>query len=381
MRPRACRAGAKEMIKMRSSRLVLAVVVSLAGGCGSVMAPASSDDDGGAAGGPADAAPETGGADAPAGDTGGPAESRIAEACAVVAKATCDKRVACSNKVDATGAGIVRMFGTMAECLARQALQCVDAFRAPGSGHSLATEQQCVDAFTTYTCDDFFADNIPPACQPPGARVNGAACAFNAQCKSGFCTGEKNAVCGTCGPEPAVGASCADSDCGRGQVCDDTTTTCLKVGAAGDACNANGDCGYGLVCPNGGGTAGGGRTCVAAISMLGAACGGTMPVCDGTQGLFCGGAMGAKKCVATMFVGDGAPCGVLSQDAFAGCTAGGCYTAKGLAGVGEMGTCKADAADGMPCNTVTGPACEFPARCILGNGTTGTCRVPTGVCL
>jgi hypothetical protein len=104
-----------------------------------------------------------------------------------------------------------------------------------------------------------------------------------------------------------------------------------------------------------------------------------MPVCDGNQGLFCAGAAGAKKCVATMFVNAGQPCGVLT-DGFAGCVAGACYTAKGLAGQGETGTCKANAADGDACDVMTGPQCEFPARCVLGNGTAGTCKIPGGGC-
>jgi hypothetical protein len=333
-------------------------------GCGSV-APDSSND--GAI------------ADAPVSD-GQPAAGRIGEACAAVAKAVCDKRVACSGKINVTGVGIIRAFGTMAECLTRQTLQCVNAFRAPGSGHSLATEQECVDALAKDSCEDFFADASPAPCRPAGARVNNTACAFDAQCKSGFCTGEQNALCGTCEPMPAAGASCAASDCGRGQHCDAATTTCRAPAVAGDACDSNEACGYALVCAGGSGAAGG-RTCQTTLSELGAACGGTMPGCDGAQGLFCGGAMGAKKCVATSFVSNGMPCGLLSQDSFAGCTAGGCYTATGLAGPGEMGACKANAADGTACDTLFGPGCELPARCILsGNGRAGTCRVPTGTC-
>jgi hypothetical protein len=103
-------------------------------------------------------------------------------------------------------------------------------------------------------------------------------------------------------------------------------------------------------------------------------------VCDGVQGLFCAGATGAKTCAQTMFVGAGAACGPVTQSSFAGCTAGACYTAKGLAGAGETGTCKANAADGAACDSVLGPSCEFPARCVLGNGTAGTCKVPAGVC-
>jgi hypothetical protein len=360
-----------------SSKGWLAVLASVAAalGCGGVTSESA---DSGAGAGTAGSGPDAPVSDG-SGDESGPAEGHIAEACAAVAQAACDKRVACSGKIDAMGVGVIRLFGTMSKCLARQQLQCMNAFHAPGSGHSLATEQQCAQAFAAYSCADFFANNAPASCQPPGARIDGAACAFDAQCKSGFCTGEKKAACGTCAPEPAVGASCAAADCGRGQSCDATSTTCKLPGASGDACDTNDDCGYGLVCQSVA-AAGGAGTCKPAVSDLGAACGGMLPVCDGAQGLFCGGAAGAKKCVATMFVGDGAPCGVLTMDTFAGCTGGACYTAKGLAGAGEMGTCKANAADGAVCDVATGPGCEFPARCVLGNGTSGVCKVPAGAC-
>jgi hypothetical protein len=351
--------------------LVVLGTLVLGLGCGGVTSAVSSSDGG-------DDTGATPTADAPGADTP-EQEGRIAEACAAVAKAICDKRVACSGKINTEGVGIIRMFGTMTECLARQALLCTGGFHAPGSGHSLATAEECVNALPNYACADFVANNAPSSCQPTGARIAGAACAFNAQCKSGFCTGEKNAACGTCATEPAVGASCVGSDCGRGQICDGTSSTCKTPGAANDPCDSNDDCGYGLVCLSVA-AAGGAGTCKAAASDVGAACGGMMPVCDGVQGLFCAGAAGAKKCVATTFVGDGAPCGVLGGDSFAGCTAGACYTAKGLAGPGEMGACKANAADGAACDVATGPGCEFPARCILGNGTAGTCRVPGGGC-
>src|SRR5689334_7559376 len=104
-----------------SLRLVLFPIflfapLTAAVGCGSVT-PAASD---------------AGGLDAPIGDTAdaAPSEGRIGEACAALAKAVCDTRVACSNQTDATGVGIIRMFGTKAECLTRQALLCVTKFRA-----------------------------------------------------------------------------------------------------------------------------------------------------------------------------------------------------------------------------------------------------------
>jgi hypothetical protein len=365
-------------MSVSTKSLAVVAVMVLGLGCGGVTAAVSSNDGGGGSTGTAGASPSDGPAgDAPAAETS-QQEGRIAEACAAVAKAYCDKRVACSGKVNAEGVGIIRIFGSMSECLTRQALQCTSAFHAPGSGHSLATAQECVNAFANYACADFFATNAPAACQPAGARINGAGCAFNTQCKSGFCTGQKNAQCGQCAPEPMVGASCASSDCGHGQQCDGTSMTCKTPGVSGDPCDTNDDCGYALVCLSVA-AAGGAGTCKPAASDVGAACGGMMPVCDGGQGLFCVGPAGAKKCIATMFVDDGQPCGVLT-DSFAGCRAGTCYTAKGPAGQGETGTCKANAADGDACDVATGPACEFPARCILGNGTAGICRVPGGAC-
>ena len=358
------------------SMLVL-LVLGLGSACGGVTA-ASANDGGAGAGGAAGAPSDGAAVDAPGADTP-EQEGRIAEACAAVAKATCDKRVECSSKIAATGVGIIRLFGAMSECLTRQTLQCTAAFHAPGSGHSLATAQECVNAFANYACADFFANDAPTSCQPAGSRINGAACAFNTQCKSGFCTGEKNAQCGQCAPEPAVGASCVSSDCGHGQACDGTSMTCKAPGGSGDPCDSNDDCGYALVCVSVA-AAGGAGTCKPAGEAVGTACGGIMPVCDGGQGLSCAGAVGMKTCVATTFVGDGQPCGPVAQGMFAGCTGGNCYTAKGLAAVGETGTCKANAADGAACDVATGPQCEFPARCVLGNGTAGTCKVPGGGC-
>jgi hypothetical protein len=372
---------AKGIGKMRvaSPPALVVAALSAALGCGGVTSALSLDGAAGSGGADAPAGADTPlGADAPGGET---SEGRIAEACAAVAKAQCDKRVECSGKIDARGVGVIRMFGSMAECLARQALQCESAYRAPGSGHSLATEAECAQALAAFSCAAFFANDAPGPCRPSGARVNGAACAYDTQCRSTFCTGETHAACGTCGPEPALGASCADADCGRGQLCDGATKTCRAPGAAGDGCDSSDDCGYGLVCGGGSGSAGGGGAmCREAVAAIGEPCGGMNALCDGAQGLFCSSSMGAKKCAAMTFVAAGAPCGLLAPDSFAACTAGGCYTAKGLAGAGEMGTCKANAADGAACDTATGPACELPARCVLGNGTAGVCRVPGGSC-
>jgi len=303
----------------------------------------------------------------------------VAAACAELAKAECDKRVACTNKINATGAGIIRVFGTMTTCLAREALQCMATLTAPDSGHSTTKIEACAADYATFSCDDFYDTNPPDVCRPAGARDNGGACDYGAQCKSGYCANVKMALCGACADAPAVGASCATSDCARDQTCDGTTTTCKTPGKTGDACDSD-DCGYELNCSAVGALATGSKTCQATVEALGASCGGTMPLCDSLQGLFCAGVVTMKTCIAQTFVADGMPCGVVTGG-YASCTAGACYTDKGLVGAGETGTCKANAADDASCDTVTGPGCLFPARCVVkGGGTSGKCTVATGTC-
>jgi hypothetical protein len=303
----------------------------------------------------------------------------MAVACADLAKAECAKRVACTNKINATGAGILRAFGTMDACLTREALQCMATLTAPDSGHSTTKIEACVGAYAKLSCDDFYDANPPDACRPAGTRDNGGACDYGAQCKSGYCSNVKMALCGTCADAPAVGASCASSDCARDQICDGTTTTCKTPGKVGDPCDGD-ECGYELNCSAVGVLATGSKTCQTTIDALGTACGGTMPLCDSLQGLFCAGVVAMKTCIAQTFVADGMPCGVVTGG-YASCLGGGCYTDKGVVGSGETGTCKANAADDASCDTVTGPGCQLPARCVVkGGGSSGKCTVPTGTC-
>jgi hypothetical protein len=351
-------------VRARALGCALAVGI-MALGCGKVT-PATTG---------ADASTATPTSDAAAKETG----PSMAVACADLAKAECAKRVACTNKINAAGAGILRVFGTMDACLTREALQCMATLSAPDSGHSVSKIEDCVTAYATLSCDDFYATNVPDACRPVGTRDNGGACDYGAQCKTGYCSNVKMALCGACADAPAVGASCATSDCARAQTCDATTTTCQVYGKAGDACDAD-DCGYELDCSATGLLATGAKTCQATIDTLGTACGGTMPLCDSLQGLVCEGTVGMKTCVAQTFVTDGMPCGAVTGG-YASCTAGGCYTDKGLVGAGETGTCKANAADDASCDTVSGPGCLLPAKCVVkGGGTSGKCTVPTGTC-
>jgi hypothetical protein len=302
------------------------------------------------------------------------------DACSKFAQAECAKLQSCSNAVVADGVIILRNYDSLDQgaysCLTRVKNDCTNRLKAPGNGNNPTLTEQCAAAYATLSCQDFF-DNVPAAgCAPAGPRANGQQCAVAGQCASAYCSGNKTAVCGVCGDPPAAGSSCAASVCDHDQVCNAYSQLCMAniaTGAACDGADANQvNCESGLTCS---GTVGS-KTCVTGGASEGTACGGTGPLCLRFQGLGCEGPVGSKVCTAVALVGDSQPCGTLADGTRADCLAGECYTATGLAQVTELGTCKQQAADGSPCDTVLGPTCYSGARCVTTVGSAGVCTVP-----
>jgi len=300
-----------------------------------------------------------------------------AQACADRAQTLCARRASCTGNDN-----IYRVYGTMDACLGRIQLTCMDGLAAKNQGNTPALVEMCANITPTLDCATIL-DNTPTgACAPIGPLPNGSACSFQGQCASGYCGGTKTAICGACADPPVSGDSCALSMCGDGQACVASTMLCQAYGHLGDACDAATPCGTGFTCTGASAANGTPGTCQPPVATVGAPCGGTMPGCDTRMGLYCVGAAGAKVCVATSYVSDGMPCGPVSTTSFATCKAGGCYTATGIASSTDVGTCKADVADGVACDVTLGPGCLAPARCVLGGaGTTGICVVPEdGTC-
>jgi len=304
-------------------------------------------------------------------------------ACQAVAMARCTQRSMCSALPRATdpGASLIRTYGDMTTCVSREALACRNGLAAPSTGNSPALVEKCVAAFPTYSCQDFFDTNPPADCVATGKLANAKACNFNGQCQSGYCQGTKNSMCGTCADPPAAGADCSTSTCWHNQRCVAQDQTCESVVSMNGACDATHPCDNGLACVGDTSTTMG--ACQPAGTTVGAACGGTMAGCDNTIGLYCAGATGAKTCAAITFADDGKACGLMSDGTRVACRAGECYTATGVAGNGDMGTCKADVDAPKACDTTLGPRCLSPARCVTsGGGSAGSCIVPTGtMCL
>jgi hypothetical protein len=119
-------------------------------------------------------------------------------------------------------------------------------------------------------------------------------------------------------------------------------------------------------------------TCKPPVSTAGAACGSKNADlnCDGRQGLWCL----DEVCIQVTYAGDGMPCGYIGSGVVE-CTAGTCYSSAGpyfLYSGPSTGVCRAFAADGAACDTVSGPSCMSGARCLAGDGgTSGVCTVPT----
>lgn len=299
------------------------------------------------------------------------------KACTDLAQVQCAKRRDCTNSINPNGVNILRAFGDMSTCLSREKLACMDNLSGPGTGNSPALVERCVDAFPGYACADFLGANPPAVCAPTGSRSTGQACVFSTQCDSGFCSNNKIAICGTCAPSPDPGTVCMTSNCGHGQICVASTMLCQNRGALGASCDAALPCGVELSCAGPAAAS----TCQTAVAVEGDPCGGaTLATCQNDLGLACLGAAGAKVCTRVTFVDAGESCGTLPDGARADCTLGDCFTATGPAGVGDPGTCKAKVESGIACDTVLGPDCLAPSRCVptADDTTTGTCQLPIG---
>jgi hypothetical protein len=317
------------------------------------------------------------------GSTSGPSTQ---QACSDLAAARCNQRSNCTELADpdggataSAGASLVRVYGDMHTCLEREELACRNGLSAPQTGNSPAKVEACVKAFATYSCQDFFDNNPPADCAVTGARGNGMTCTFGGQCTSGYCQGAKTSVCGVCADMPMPGADCTDSACGHNQRCVNADNTCEAVVSLNGACDGTHPCDSGLACVGANATTMTMGTCQMGGSAPGVPCGAgqAMTACDNSLALYCAGPTGGKTCMPIVFVGNGMSCGLLADGSRTDCIAGDCYTTTGIATGTTVGTCKSFVPETAACDTVLGPGCLAPARCVVAaGGTTGTCVVP-----
>lgn len=290
------------------------------------------------------------------------------KSCKDLASARCAKLMSCSPS------DLQRRYASMDECQTRIAQSCVNSFAAPQNSNSDERTEACAADLPNQSCSDFLANVTSTACLPnAGPRANGQPCAFSGQCTSTYCAIADGTNCGTCADVPKPGDSCAlTADCGgRGLVCSDAT--CVQPLAVGAQCMRTGaPCAEGLACVVAIGGMGMG-TCQAELTTAGATCDAARrmaPDCSRDAGLYC---TMQGTCAAITLAAAGAQCGTVASGAL--CSDGVCFGATAT----TAGTCKANVADGMPCNTIEGPDCTSPARCVGSaedGGTMGTCELP-----
>lgn len=309
--------------------------------------------------------------------TGTDATSGISadQACSDSANAQCQKLDACHVS------GVSIRYGSTDVCVSRVKANCLSALGAANTGRTPDNDEACALAQPSASCSDFSQGTIAACQAPAGTRAVGNPCTFNAQCQSAFCAVAPGVACGTCAAVPTPGQSCTNTQCGPGQVCLKATSVCAPFGASGAACSFTAECEVGMTCVGAVASTSTTGKCMTGAEVLAAACDRTSgPQCDEIQGLYCSFTPKATagSCVKFLTATSGA-CGFTAGTATTGssytiCLGGGeCVIPTGQ----SAGSCVPDAPDGQPCDTVNGPFCLTPARCITSPGlTSGTCELP-----
>lgn len=309
---------------------------------------------------------------------GGPSTDKV---CADQAAARCTKFDECQGNQ-----GVLLRYGDLSTCKLREAKACTATLNATPTSRTPQQVEDCVTALPKQSCGDFLSNNPPAACQAqPGTLAANASCAFDAQCQSAFCAIPRFKSCGTCQPPPAVGSDCsAYGTCGYNQACltldSDggvaTSAVCVAFAAVGTSCDRLHPCSSSLSCVGSSTLDDGGvvqGTCQQRAKTAGAPCDprqATSAGCDPNLGLFCDGR--AQLCVAFSNAGPGSSCAATAVDGgsvLSRCTFG----ASCIAGSGGS-TCIAPVIEGGSCDTLVGPPCLAPARCVtIGVPGPGTC--------
>ncbi len=298
------------------------------------------------------------------------------DACTQVAAARCARSAACDLD------SIRVRFGDVATCQAEQKAECLNSLSATSTAANPSAMIACANALPSVACSDYNENFLPATCQAPvGKLAAGAVCAFNGQCRSQFCGIGKNANCGVCQTLPSVNDSCAQlANCGPGLECVNKGMVCVsEVTKTGDMCDADIPCAAGFSCvgakAESATVAATEGTCQPSVGTAGAACDPkrkTSAGCDATRGLACDPT--SMVCIAIQIADAGAPC---DNNLTLCSSAATCVIPAGT----TAGTCVAAAADGAPCDTVSGPNCLILSRCVVtGAGSAGTCVLPIDSC-
>ena len=314
---------------------------------GSSGAAGSAGIGGSSMGGSSGAAGATGVSGAGGAEDGGPrdAGSAVDEACAHLARVTCQKYRACLPWY------VPLNFGDIDTCIEQYAAtQCRNRVGVEDSSETVVTTEACAAARSAATCAQWFdEDVVVSACLPrPGTRPAGAACGTASQCQSMNCVIPVGMECGRCGgPLVGDGGGCVQSsECASNMRCIDQV--CGPRRGLGQRCPNVDGCQYDLACWYG--------ECVVGSSNAGEPCD-RNTACKPRIGVVCDNGV----CNPWQFAGPGEPCTPSSTF----CAAGDCTM------VGERNVCVAAPREGEACDHFANRFC-LPSEICVG----GFCKRP-----
>ena len=141
-------------------------------------------------------------------------------------------------------------YGSLAACLSATDRYVALARTAPDTGITDQTLGACTAAANAAPCTQY--PGLLGDCIFKGTRANGAACAFDEQCRLGRCLIAKGSTCGTCAAVGGLGEPCTEVPfCQTPLVCD-ATSKCAARAATGSPCTRRVGCAsYGDRCVDG----------------------------------------------------------------------------------------------------------------------------------
>jgi len=266
---------------------------------------------------------------------------------------------------------ITSQYGTLANCVSRNAFACGESLAVAGTSLTSADVSACTSELPAESCARLYGPEGTGVCAPAGTGAENLACEVSAQCGSGLCEVPGNSFCGTCQAGAKQGESCSTGPCAPGLLCLAGVQTCSPPVTDGGECRADADCQFGFTCLSS-------LSFCAPAAAAGMACDPTHqagPGCNADLGLVCQPVENGDVCQQEMLAQAGQPCGSPTAGAVPTvCANRGVCQKAADAGVG---VCLGVAGDGAACDTASGPSCELPARCIVAPdaGTAGTCQL------
>lgn len=137
----------------------------------------------------------------------GAGDATLESACSAFADAQCERWDSCAP------AALKTKYADLAACKIGEAKDCAFRTTANGTGWDIASRVACASALAKQSCDDLVDQRPVTECVKVGTLADGAGCADDAQCATGFCPTAFGSFCSTCQKLPKEGDLCIQDRC------------------------------------------------------------------------------------------------------------------------------------------------------------------------